>query len=210
MKENSSLLVLNKKDCQLHLDIPGETHHYYVVNDILRHDSDDDYKDNPEEADTKILLHAKIVNNVRRPGAIVVRGSDTDIAVILLYHCNKFKSPIWRDVGLSSKKNRRYISITNISRILGPLLCAALPGFHAFKGCDYTSEFVRKGKINPFAKLVNNKEVQKAFYLLATDKVLSPNTQTTLQTLTTIIYGAKERTKLTLNEFRYKMFEKGY
>lgn len=197
-------------DCQLHLDIPGETHHYHVINGILRHNSDDAYTNNHEEADTKIVLHAKLVDDDQNRGAIVVRASDTDIAVILLYHCNKFKSPIWMDVGTSSKKNRRYISITNIYELLGPQICAALPGFHAFTGCDYTSSFVRQGKVRPFAKLENNQEAQKAFHCLATDKQQSQKTQTTLQKFTTIMYGAKEKSKLTLNEYRYKMFEKGY
>lgn len=197
-------------DCHLHLDIPGETHRYHVVNGILRHESDDDLMNNHEEADTKIVRHAKAVDDDRKEGAIVVRASDTDIAVILLYHCNKFKSPLWMDVGTSSKNNRRYISITNIYEVLGSRICAALPGFHAFTGCDYTSSFVRKGKIRPFAKLEKNKEAQKAFQSLATEKEQSQRTQKTLQMFTAIIYGAKDNTKLTLNEHRYKIFEKGY
>ena len=197
-------------DCNLHLDIPGETYHYHVVNGILRHESDNGLTNNHEEADTKIVLHAKALDDDRKQGAIVIRASDTDIEVILLYHCNKFKSPLWMDVGMSSKNNRRYISITNIYESLGPQICAALPGFHAFTGCDYTSSFVRKGKIKPFAKLQKNKEALKAFQSLAIEKQQSQQTQKTLQTFTAIIYGAKENTKLTLNEHRYKIFEKGY
>ncbi len=198
------------RDCRLHLDIPGETHLYHVVNGILRHESDDDYINNHEEADTKAVLHAKAVDDDGKQGAIVVRASDTDIAVVLLYHCSKFKSQLWMDVGTSSKNNRRYISITKIYESLGPELCAALPGFHAFTGCDYISSFVRKGKIRPFTKLEKSKLAQKAFQSLATEMEQSQRTLKTLQTFTATIYGAKDNTKLTLNEHRYKTFEKGY
>ena len=77
------------------------------------------------------------------------------------------------DAGTGAKNNRRYISITAIYELLGPQICAALPGFHAFTGSDYTAAFVRKGKVKPFAKLEKNKEAQKAFQSLATKTELS-------------------------------------
>lgn len=33
----------------------------------------------------------------------VVRASDTDIAVILLYHCNLFQSTLWMEIGTVPK-----------------------------------------------------------------------------------------------------------
>ena len=45
---------------------------------------------NHEEADTKICLHAMSRN--QHPGDIVIRASDTDIMVILSYHCHN--SPV--------------------------------------------------------------------------------------------------------------------
>ena len=57
------------------------------------------------------------------------------------------------DTGTNAKNTRRYINLTAIGEVLGPLLCESLPAFHAFTGCDYTSAFVRKGKKHPFAKL---------------------------------------------------------
>lgn len=72
-------------------------------------------------------------------GNIVVRASDTDIAVILLYYCHRFKSTLWMDIGTVSK-NRRYVSLTAIWKELGPDLYAALPAFHAFTGSDYRAD----------------------------------------------------------------------
>jgi hypothetical protein len=34
---------------------------------------------------------------------IVVRASDTDIAIILLHHCLNIDAHVWMDVGISSK-----------------------------------------------------------------------------------------------------------
>jgi len=96
-------------------------------------------------------------------GNIVVRASDTDIAVILLYHCHKFLSTLWMDIGTASKNNRRYVSKTAICNELGPDLCAALPTFHAFTGSDYTSAFVRKGKVRPFKTLEKQLDYQNSF-----------------------------------------------
>ena len=98
---------------------------------------------NHEEADTKIAFHTKVIDaKAREEDDIIVRASDTDIAIILLYHCNKFKSQLWMDF----EKTRRYICITTVYQLLGPPICAALPGFHALTGRDCTSSFVRKGK----------------------------------------------------------------
>ena len=44
------------------------------------------------------------------------------------------------------KKMWKFVDITAIHRKLGDSLCASLPGFHAFSGCDTTSGFPGKGK----------------------------------------------------------------
>lgn len=49
-------------------------------------------------------------------------------------------------------------------------LCKSLPFLPAFSGCDYTSAFIRKGKLKPFAILKNNTEYQKLFCQLGYSK----------------------------------------
>lgn len=56
------------------------------------------------------------------------------------------------DLGHSSDNTRRYVHISELAKHLGSILCKALPGYHALTGCDYTSSFFRKGKVNPFKK----------------------------------------------------------
>ena len=52
-------------------------------------------------------------------GNIVVRASDTDIAIILLYHVAKHKMKVWMDVGTTRKDTRCYIDITSLPTKLG-------------------------------------------------------------------------------------------
>ena len=61
------------------------------------------------------------------------------------------------DCGTENK--RRYINITSIVNALEnkqPGLPAAMPGLHAFTGCDFTAAFYRKGKIKPYEILEND------------------------------------------------------
>ena len=80
---------------------------------------------------------------------ITVRATDTDVLIILLYHVNINNTKVTMDVGNSGQNNRRYIDITSLADDLGSEICHALPGVHAFTGCDYTAAMVRRGKIKP-------------------------------------------------------------
>ena len=123
-------------------------------------ESVDDMVTNHEEADTLVCFHARCIDNSGETENIVVRASDKDIAIIFLYHSQTFTATLWMDTGTNAKNTRRYINLTTIGELLGPLLCELLPAFHAFTGCDYTSAFVRKGKKRPFAK---SKDTQRVF-----------------------------------------------
>ena len=73
------------------------------------------------------------------------------IMIILLYLTKHVNMNIWMDAGQSSSNTRRYmyVDITNLSQHLGPITCNALLGFPALTGSEYTSSFLRKGKVNP-------------------------------------------------------------
>ena len=83
-------------------------------------------------------------------GSILVRASDTDVLVILLGYLGKCQpevssgSQIIMDCGVG--KNRRLINVTAVKEKLEQTcsgLAAAIPGYHAFTGCDFTSAFYR-------------------------------------------------------------------
>ena len=100
---------------------------------------------NHEEADTLIAFHAAQIT-----GDIVVRASDTDVLIILIgflgEQCPEERSSrkIFMDCGVGN--HRRLIDICKIvSSLEGlkPGLSKAMPAYHAFTGCDYTSAFYR-------------------------------------------------------------------
>ena len=84
---------------------------------------------------------------------MVVRSSDTDVLVLLVSFFAELRrkglKQLWIQYGVGLK--RRYISVHRIVEALGDK-AEALPGFHAFTGCDFTSFFGGKGKRTAYAK----------------------------------------------------------
>ena len=98
-----------------------------------------------EEADTMIAFHLRNISD-----NVIVRGSDTDVLVIMIHAISKLPlevrstTKIIMDCGMGN--NQRYINVTGIFNNLEetkPGLSAALPGYHAFTGSDFTSAFYR-------------------------------------------------------------------
>ncbi|CAI9728850.1 Hypothetical predicted protein [Octopus vulgaris] len=116
---------------------------------------------NHAEGDIRVVPH--VLYMAQDYEEIVIDASDTDIAVIMLYHPEKVKATVWIEVEMSGQNTRRYVNLSQIAASIGPLMCKALPGFHAFTGCDYTSSFDRQGKIRPLQILEQNTEFQYAF-----------------------------------------------
>ena len=101
-----------------------------------------------EEADTRIVLHCQYAGlEAGSDVSIVVRSPDTDVLVILTFYSSTIRQKVLFDTGTGN--NRRIIDISSISVALGPAVSCALPSLHAFTGCDFTSAFVRRGKIKP-------------------------------------------------------------
>ena len=96
-----------------------------------------------EEADTKILLHAK---HAAESGerVVIIKSPDTDVFILACHLQNQIPAKL-----LFMKKARTrtiFLDIPNVVDRAGPELCHALPGLHAFTGCDSTSSFNGKGK----------------------------------------------------------------
>ena len=111
-----------------------------------------------QEADTKIIYHASKISS---DSNIVIKCSDTDIVVIMSGNLHEIKSKIYIECGISN--SRHIIDVNALHKLLGLDLCKAVPGFHAFTGCDYNPAFFRKGKQRPFKKF---KKLRR--FLLAT------------------------------------------
>ena len=118
---------------------------------------------NHEEADTRLILHASHASMTGH-NAVCICSPDTDVAVIATAHSFDIPATI---VFLTGTKNRRrFINLTQVGRSLGRELCLALPGYHAFTGCDTTSAFAGKGKVAPLELLNKNESFCTAMQLI--------------------------------------------
>ena len=91
-----------------------------------------DLNSNREEADTKLLLHAKHASE-NGETTIIIKSPDTDVAILACHFCRDISSNI-------------YLEISAIADAVGPHLCNALPGLHAITSWDSTSAVAGQGK----------------------------------------------------------------
>ena len=91
-----------------------------------------------EEADTRLLLHAK--HESKPPfKAIVVSFEDADTRILCVAFTQSITVPVYQRC--VSQHLARYIDIGKISNAIGEDACRALPGLHAFTGCDSVNAF---------------------------------------------------------------------
>ena len=64
---------------------------------------------------------------------------------------------VWLDAGIARNNTRRFISINDLVDKIDNNVLIALPGLHAFTGCNYTSSFLSKEKINQWTLWWNTK-----------------------------------------------------
>jgi len=118
---------------------------------------------NAEEADGRMLLHAKHAVNTGL-GNITIRTVDSDVVVIAIYACSHLTEmkTLWIDFGVG--KSRRMIPVHELCRHLQHSVVSNLPFFHAFTGCDTVSTFCSIGKRTAWKAWMSFREVDKASY----------------------------------------------
>ena len=100
-------------------------------------------RSNHEEADTRMILHAKYAARTDR--RLVTQSPDTDVLILSVSHFRSLGCPeLWFRTGL--KDRQRMIPVHDIAHALGEKLCRSLPAFHAITGCDSTSVLAGIGK----------------------------------------------------------------
>ena len=100
----------------------GECLHFFVEDGVVRHDTNDVLDCNHAEADTRICLHTKAIDDVGNANNRIIRASDTDIAAIMVHHAWKFSATLWMDAGTTNGIPRRHVNLS-----AGP---AGLPCVH--------------------------------------------------------------------------------
>ena len=110
-----------------------------------------------EEADTLIILHGIYATNEAENEDldIIVRSPDTDVFLLLIAFCHKFKHPLYFDTGRANK--RRMIHINTLCEIHKDIQDSILC-LHAFTACDINSAFAQKGKKKPLTHLQKSPE----------------------------------------------------
>ena len=117
----------------------GECLHFFVKDGVVRHDSIAVLGCNHAETDTRICLHIKAIYDVGNANNIIIRASDTDIAVIMLHHAWKFSATLWMDTDTTNVKNRRYVNLSAIAMRTVLKMCQAL---HVSHRSYYFSSFL--------------------------------------------------------------------
>ena len=121
-----------------------------------------------EEADTRIILHCLFAaQTMTDQDKIIVHSPDTDVFILLLSYATDVGKPVVFETGSGS--SRRLIDISYVASVLGEQCVKALPGFHAFTGCDSTSAFVRKGKKGPYKLMSASATFMDMFHKLGSD-----------------------------------------
>ena len=139
---------------------------------------------------------------------MVVRSCDTDVFVILLHHADTIGANLWMDTGVSSKNTRRLINISQLATTLTPLVCRALPAFHAFTGCDFTASFMRKAKARPYELMVKNERFLSTFAVHGASEKVDSKVSATIEEYICCMYGLKNLADV--NEARLHLFKTLY
>jgi len=97
---------------------------------------------NHEEADTMLILHAMYASAKQQ--IVHIMSPDTDVFVLALGRLPQIGPQTCVMNGTGAK--RKLVPLQPIYDALGSDMVDALPGFHAFTGCDTTGRFSGKGK----------------------------------------------------------------
>ena len=173
-------LLLSEWSSDMYASLLKDRELFFVCEDqctlITSHDSISteitqikDLYSSQEEADTRIFLHLDYINSHYPNQSVTVRSTDTDVFILFLYFYSQFKSckELLFDTGVGDK--RRVIDIRSASKSFSDDFLEALPGLHAFSGCDTTSAFIRQGKAKPLRILEKNACFLSFFYKLGTE-----------------------------------------
>ena len=118
-----------------------------------------------------------------------MRTVDTDVVAVALECFHQLQDKrIWVESGVQSKS----FSINRLFDQLGEQLCKALPFYHAFTGCDYTSLFNRKRKITLFKFLKKYPELQETFLNLSNSEGISDDIKSIIESFVCQMYGRKK------------------
>ena len=159
-------------------------------------------RSNHEEADTRMILHAKHAARANR--RLVLQSPDTDVLVLSVSLFRSLDCPeLWFRTG--TKDRHRLIPVHDIALALGEKMCSSLPGFHAITGCDSTSSLAGIGKKKAWDSLRRSCDHQDSLSLLGEEQELNVTTAGKCEAYVCSLYTTSKKTS-TADELRYLMF----
>jgi hypothetical protein len=198
---NRSIYYVIEEDCFCLQSIDGRSVSCLPVNEL---------KSSHEEADTRIVLHVIYASrHMSAEDKIVVQSPDTDVFIILLAHASRISQHVLFDTGKGT--NKRRIDVKGCIQVIGQDTALALPGFHAFTGCDCTSAFATKGKKGPYNVLIRNngKDFIHVFRVMGSSaNCLTPAIYLKLEQFVCCMYGQSKC--LDVNRARSQIFQSRY
>jgi hypothetical protein len=102
--------------------------------------------------------------------------------LFLVKNCTQLKAELYLKSGTGTRIH--IISINAAAEKLGPNMCKALLGIHAFSGCDTVSAFAGRGKIRILNAVKKSVRFQELFGELGTSWDVSTNVMIGLEDLT--------------------------
>jgi hypothetical protein len=129
-----------------------------------------------------MLLHVLDATN-RGTTSICIQSPDTDVVVLALWIYKGLCPSTSVSVGPGGK--RRTIKLRPLHAALGVTVVSALPGFHAFSGCDQSGTFCGKSKISRWNALQKSgRRTEEAFETLGLAPTLQEDYVNAIQTYT--------------------------
>lgn len=156
-------------------------------------------KCNHNEADTRILLHAKSVTDLGFERLIII-SRDTDVLVLLIHFASDLSGEIWFQTGTA--KQRSFVAVHAID--LDPALRHNLPAFYALSGCDTVSQFCGIGKTTAWKTFTKNCPLLDGLGRAT----LTERTLTDVKRFICRLYSNNEN-DTNINDVRFKIFLKG-
>ena len=155
-----------------------------------------------EEADTRLLLHAK---HAATPyvKAVIISSEDMDVRILCISFAHSIPVPIYQRC--VSQHRARYVDIIKIAGVLGQEVCKALLGLHAFTGRDSVSAFAGIGKARPLKLLRSKNEFQFMFQNLGEQWSITEELCVQLEWFVCAMYRMMKGNQ-NVNQCRYAVF----
>jgi len=129
-------------------------------------------------------------------------SEDTDVFVLYVSFSSQVPCPLYVKCG--SKTRTRYFNVKKMAQMLGADKCKALPGLHAFTGCDTVSAFACKGKLKGLGLISKSAQHREALTLLGSHWDITDDLHKKLESFTCQLYCST--LVESVNDLRYDLF----